>query len=243
MNMAHTTLAARKGQPASRRTVDAPTRVFHWLLALSFLGAYVTAESERFRMLHVTLGYTLGGLLVFRLLWGLLGPRHARLSNLWRKLQGGAGWLRGLRDGAPKLRRAQNLLMALAVALLLALIAPVTLSGYASYQEWGGEWLEELHEFFGNAMLVVVLGHVALVAGLGLLRGGNAVKPMITGRSEGAGPDLVRSNHGLVAALLLAAVLAFWTWQWQSAPDGLLSAGAVSGHAARGGQWRHEDDD
>ena len=129
------------------------------------------------------------------------------------------------------------------VALLLALIAPVTLSGYATYQEWGGEWLEELHEFFGNAMLVVVLGHVGLVAGLGLLRGSNPVKPMITGRIEGAGPDLVRSNHGLVAALLLAAVLAFWTWQWQSAPDGALSAGEMSGHTARGGQWRHEDDD
>ena len=56
---------------------DLPVRVFHWLLALSFAGAWITAESERWRLLHVTLGYTLGGLLAFRVLWGLVGTRHA----------------------------------------------------------------------------------------------------------------------------------------------------------------------
>ena len=68
--------------------VDAPTRVFHWLFALSFLGAYLTADGERFRLLHVTLGYTMAGLLVFRVLYGLLGPRQAGLALLWRKLSG-----------------------------------------------------------------------------------------------------------------------------------------------------------
>ena len=36
-------------------------RVFHWLLVLSFAGAFVTAESERWRLVHVTLGYTVAG--------------------------------------------------------------------------------------------------------------------------------------------------------------------------------------
>ena len=71
---------------------DAPVRVFHWLLAASFIGAFVTAESERWRLLHVTLGYTVGGLVVFRLLWGLLGTRHARF----------AGFVRGPRTKAAK---------------------------------------------------------------------------------------------------------------------------------------------
>ena len=51
------------------RIWDLPTRLFHWLLAASFLGAFVTAESERWRLVHVTLGYTVGGLVLFRLLW------------------------------------------------------------------------------------------------------------------------------------------------------------------------------
>ncbi|MEY3410286.1 MAG: hypothetical protein RIS02_2013, partial [Pseudomonadota bacterium] len=52
----------------SRRIVEMPMRLFHTLMALSFLGAYLTAESERFRLLHMSLGYTLFGLVVFRLL-------------------------------------------------------------------------------------------------------------------------------------------------------------------------------
>ena len=56
---------------------DAPTRVFHWLLAASFVGAYVTSESERFHDIHLLLGYTLLGLIAFRILWGLIGTRYA----------------------------------------------------------------------------------------------------------------------------------------------------------------------
>ena len=109
---------AAAAQP-SRRVIDAPTRMFHWLFALSFVGAYLTAEGERLRMLHVTLGYTLAGLLVFRLVYGLVGPRQVRLSALWSKLSGGTAWLRSLRT-APTLasvnwRQGQNLLLALAV--------------------------------------------------------------------------------------------------------------------------------
>ena len=50
--------------PRQRRVLiwDAPVRVFHWLMVLSFAGAYITAESERWRLVHVSLGYTLAGL-------------------------------------------------------------------------------------------------------------------------------------------------------------------------------------
>ena len=54
---------------------DAPVRTFHWLLVGSFFGAYFSAESETWRLLHVTLGYTMGGLIAFRVVWGLLGTR------------------------------------------------------------------------------------------------------------------------------------------------------------------------
>ena len=60
---------------------DAPVRVFHWLMVLSFAGAYLTAENERWRLVHVTLGYTMAGLVAFRIVWGLVGTRHARFSS------------------------------------------------------------------------------------------------------------------------------------------------------------------
>lgn len=228
----HTTAqAAAATATPGRRVIDAPTRMFHWLFALSFLGAYVTADGESWRLLHVTLGYTMAGLLVFRVLYGLFGPRHAGLGLMWRKLAGAPAWLRSLTQSRSlvgiKWRQGQNLLMALAALALLLMVLPLTLSGYATYNDWdaflGGDWLEDVHEFFGEAFLFVVLAHLALIACLSLLRRKNQALPMLTGRIDGKGPDLVQKNRLWLAALLLLAVLAFGAWEWQQSPNGLIS--------------------
>jgi len=242
---------------ASRRVIDAPTRMFHWLFALSFLGAYVTAESEHWRLLHVTLGYAFAGLLVFRMLYGIFGPRQAGLGLLWRRLAGVPAWLRSLLAArsfaAVKWRQGQNLTMALAIVSMLVLVAPLILSGYGTYNDWdevlGGDWLEEAHELVGNAFLILVLAHVALIAALSILRRQNQALPMFTGRVRGNGPDLVRHNRTWLAGLMLLAVAALGAWQWRDSPRGLIPIGkGVSsldaaahgtGHAGRNGS----DDD
>jgi cytochrome b len=229
--------------PAGRRVTDAPTRMFHWLFALSFAGAYLSAEGERWRAMHVTLGYTMAGLLVFRVLYGLFGPRHASLGLMWRKLGSAPAWVRSLANHSAlrtiDWRQGQNLAMALAVVALLALALPLSLSGYAVYDDWsdligGGEWLEDLHEFFGNTVLIVVLAHLALIAGVSLLRRRNLAAPMLTGRVAGPGPDLVRQPRKGVAALMLLVVLAFGAWQWQQSPNGLVPISAWSAAAEHG---------
>ena len=171
------------------------------------------------------------------------------LGLLWRKLTGAPAWLRTLPQ-APSVtqinwRQGQNLLMALAIVLLLALVVPLTLSGYATYNDWGaalggnwmGEAMEEVHEFFGKALLFVVLAHIALIAGLSLLRRKNQALPMLTGRVEGKGPDLVPKNRTWLAALLLIATLAFGAWQWQQSPSGWVASGTSTE------RQRHHDDD
>ena len=227
----------------SRRTVDAFTRTLHALLALSFAGAYITAESEVFRLVHVSLGYTMGGLLVARLLWGFMGPRYARWSAMWGKLRGLVNWFQGLRAGQASWSQAQNLYMAVSVALLLLVIAPVVVSGYVTYQEWTGDWMEEVHEFFGNFMLMAVLAHIVGVLVLSLLRRRNLATPMFTGRVPGVGPDLVKRNHAVLAAVLLTAVLSFWVWQWQSGSPLQTSGGAGGSHSVSGKAQSEEDDD
>lgn len=229
-----------------RRVVDAPTRMFHWLFALSFVGAYVSADGERWRALHVTLGYTLAGLLALRLLYGLFGPRHARLGPMLRRLAGVRGWLHSAADAARRRtlrgidwRSGQNLLLAAAVVALLVLALPLALSGYAAYSEWG-HWLEELHESFGEAMLAVVLAHVGAIAALSVLRRRNQALPMLTGRVDGRGPDLVKRNHAWLAALLLLAVMTFVAWEWQQAPRGLIPA---QGWGQSTPDASHDDDD
>ncbi len=234
--------------PPVRRTVDAFTRTLHALLALSFVGAYITAESELFRLVHVTLGYTLGGLLVVRLLWGVVGPRHARLSALVGKLRGVGTWWaawRGVRLSEPGeclqvLQQGQNLILPVSVAVLLLAIAPLVGSGYVLFEELTGDWMEEVHEFLGNLMLIAVLVHVGGVVLLSVLRKRNLALPMVTGCVPGKGPDLIRRNHRPLAVLLLLAVLTFWGWQWQTRPQADGSSPGV-GTAQSGGVVAHDD--
>jgi len=147
----------RAATTRGRLVIDAPTRMFHWLFALGFTGAYLTADSEH--------------------------------------------WM-------------------------------------GTYQEWStGEWLEEVHEFFGNAMLALVLGHLALVTLLSVLRKRNQATPMLTGRMPGNGPDLVRSNRAWLAALLLVGVVGYGAWEWQQSPQGLGSGSSMNHEAG------HDEDD
>lgn len=222
----------------TRRVVDAPTRMFHWLFALSFTGAYLTGDSEHWRALHVTLGWTMAGLLSFRVVYGLVGPRQARLGALWRKLTGVPSWLRATLQGnaptAAHWRQGQNLLMGVFIAALLLAVVPLVLSGYATYDEWGGErlghLLEEVHEAAGQLFLMLVLGHLALLAGMSGLRRRNLALPMLTGCSEGNGPDLAKRNHTWLAIGLLLAVLGYGAWEWQNAPSGLLPTASAGQH-------------
>lgn len=238
--------ASPTAAPPRRRVVDAPMRMFHALFALCFVGAYASADSEHWRLLHVSLGYTLAGLLGFRVVYGLIGPRPARLSSLARRLAGLGPWLRGLRRRDPAAasagKSAAPLAMAALMVSLLVIAVPLTLSGFASYQSWGdvvgGDAWEELHEALGTAMLALVLGHVGLLALLSLLRGQNLARPMLSGLVDGRGPDLVRDNRRGLAAALLLGVLAFGAWQWQQAPaagDGTAAGGPAA--------MRSEDDE
>lgn len=230
----NTTMPTQATAPAhtqpipSRRVIDAPTRAFHWLFALCFLGAYLSADGERWRLLHVTLGYTLAGLLVFRVAYGMIGPRHVRLNLLRSKLSSGGAWLHGLGRARAvtdvNWRQGQNLLLALAVVVILLAVVPVTLTGYAAFNDWGwgGDWFEELHEWTGEALLWGVLVHLGAMLVFSLWRRKNLSMPMLTGRTEGRGPDLAQHNHGLLAWALVASVLTYWTWEWQQSPQGLI---------------------
>jgi cytochrome b len=182
--------------PRGRRVTDAFIRMSHWLMALSFTLAYVSGDSERWRLVHVSMGYTLAGLLAGRVLYGLMGPASARLSLLWRRLKGaGAVWCsvrQATRLSHWPWRAAQNLLLPLSIVAILALILPLALSGHATYEDWGtawgGEWaadaLAEVHEAIGQILLVTVLGHLALILVLSLMRRRNLALPMLTGRSD-----------------------------------------------------------
>jgi cytochrome b len=216
---------------------DAPVRVFHWLTVLSFAGAYLTSESEQWRLVHVTLGYTLAGLVVFRIGWGLVGTRHARFSSFVRGPGAIAAYLKGMVQGRPEHHVGHNPAGALAIVALLGLAGLVTTAGWASFNDFGGEWIKELHEGAANVMLAIVGVHVAGVLVGSWMHRDNLIGSMLTGRKTGRPEDAVRSAWRSVAALMVVAVASFWIVQWQGAP----ASGTPAGASASAGHDRDDD--
>jgi cytochrome b len=257
--------------PADRRLIwDLPTRVFHWALAASFAGAYLLSENDGARTFHVMFGYTVAGLVAFRLLWGFVGSTHSRFRDFAYSPLAAVRYLRDLAGGRARDYEGHNPAGSWAIYALLALAGATAVTGWLTYNEVGGEAFEEVHEVLANAWLVMVVVHVAGVIVGSLAHGRNLVATMITGRrsavDEAAAPAMAPSTATasvrpgwVLGSALLATVLGFWTWS-ATTGGGLLLAGAEGGDGAHehggqdvgeggdegnddGDEDEHEDDD
>jgi cytochrome b len=177
------------------RTWDLLIRLFHWTLVAAFFTAYLLEDD--WMRLHVLAGYTVLGLLLFRIVWGLIGTRHARFTDF---VCSPAKTLAYLKDAIAF--RARRYLGhnpaggAMVIALLLNLFATtvtgLALYGYAEFSgplagllgnipEWLGGSLEDVHEFFANFTVLLVLLHVTGVVLTSLQHRENLVHSMFTG--------------------------------------------------------------
>lgn len=204
------------------RIWDAPTRLFHWAIVVLVALQWWTAEEEELE-LHITLGLVTLGLILFRLIWGLIGSSTARFATFVKGPRAVIAYLRG-RAGYVL---GHNPLGALSViGLLGVLVAQIGLGLFASDEDglYGGpfahlidpdlsEEAAELHEDLFDVLLVLIGLHVAAILYYALVKRDNLVGPMITGRRdvpEGVEGMSAASAWRLVVAALLAAALAWW---------------------------------
>ena len=180
----------------SVRVWDLPTRVFHWSLVASFATAFLTAESEKLRDIHVIAGYTLAGLIVFRLLWGFIGGGHSRFAEFLPTPRKLIDYLKSLIDGKPQHYVGHNPAGAVAIFLLLGFGMVAAASGWAVYEDVGGHFMEELHEGAANGMMAIVGIHIAGVIVSSWLHHENLVLAMITGWKTRHGRVSVQAHVG-----------------------------------------------
>lgn len=118
---------------------DVFVRIFHWALVLSFIVAYLTAEEEN--AIHIYAGYTVLGLITFRVLWGFVGGQYARFSNFVYSPSHLIQYLKELKEKKPTHYLGHNPAGGwMIVALLLSLFV-VTLSGLKVYALEEGQGL------------------------------------------------------------------------------------------------------
>lgn len=179
------------------RVWDLPTRLFHWLLVASVSAGWLIGENLSFTNIewHFWLGYTTGGLIVFRIVWGFVGPPSARLSKLFPSPREVRDYLAHVMDRRPSGVAGHNPLGSLSVlALLAALFVQVGTGLFAESDDLfdGGPlsgsvddsvvlFCNAVHEISSKVLLALVLLHVAALVFYLVWKRENLIRPMVTG--------------------------------------------------------------
>jgi cytochrome b len=178
------------------RVWDPAVRLFHWTLAGAFLVAYLT--EDELQAVHLNAGYLIGALILFRLVWGFVGPRHARFGDFVRPPAQVLDYLRrATRFEAPR-HLGHNpaggaMILALLVSLSVTVLSGVALYGTTDFAgplagvfrgELAADVLEGVHEVGANLTLILIGLHLAGVLVSSLEHGENLVRSMFTGRKK-----------------------------------------------------------
>ena len=179
---------------------DPLVRVFHWSLVIAFFIAYFVTE-EDYLQVHIWAGYIVLALVVFRIIWGFVGPKYARFANfIYSPALVLSYLLELLRLRARRYLGHSPAGGAMVLLLLLSLLA-TTITGLVVYgaEHHAGpfaammgslagngeaEWAEELHEFFANLTLGLAILHIAGVLLASFSHKENLARAMLTGRKR-----------------------------------------------------------
>lgn len=222
--------AKLKSDNAGSLVWDLPLRIFHWALAVSLMGSWITAEAGfEWTQTHFLFGYTALGLISFRILWGLVGTTHARFRNF---LSGPKAVIQSLKQ-LPKSTPANGVshighgpLGGWASVVLLALVMTQAVSGLFTSDDifYAGpynsvvsnslaNYLGWLHHTNFNFLLAAVALHLLTVTWYLLVKKENLIRPMLTGRKnlgEKMLPTAIANNlffRGLCIAGSVAAAV------------------------------------
>jgi cytochrome b len=215
---------------------DLPLRVFHWLLAISILGSWLTHRAGPDGFLwHTYFGYTALVLVTFRLLWGFVGPRHARFGSFLRGPRTAWTYVRSLRNPSAQHYPGHNPLGGWMTLFFLLLILTQGICGlfandeiastgplYGYVSDERSDWFTGWHHWLANVLWVAIGLHVLVVVSHLLFMRDNLIGPMFTGRKSGAfiPPQEAIPGSRIVLAIILAAACAgLLTWVVRSAPE------------------------
>lgn len=202
---------------------DLPVRLFHWSLVGLIGFSWWSAENGRTQW-HIWSGLAVLSLLIFRLLWGLVGSSTARFGSfvrgprtVWRYLRDPRGWT----------QLGHTPLGALSVLALLGLLTGQVALGLVLSDEDGtvsaplnrfvsfeaAERARDLHELLFNVLLAFIALHVAAILFYRVVQGKRLTGAMITGRTrvEGEVPAM-RAGKWWAAVLCLLAGIAITRW-------------------------------
>lgn len=200
-------------RPSRRLVWDLPVRVFHLLLGVTFIAAFVLAnldDDSPIFSAHMLLGLVLAFMVLLRVVWGLVGTRHARFRDfvfgpkkvvryLIDAVRGRAAPHAGHNPGA-------------SVAIFAMLLAVLGLAVTGIMMGKGDESAEDLHGLFAYALLAAAIIHIVGVLWHSYRQRENITRAMVDGKKDVAMADAIPSARPIVGLVFLA-LTALWSWQ------------------------------
>jgi cytochrome b len=176
--------AACPSRAAEVRVWDPLVRIFHWSLVAAFAVAW--ASGDEWAGLHIWSGYVVMALVGLRLVWGLIGTRHARFADFIYRPSTVVGYLKDTILLRARRYIGHNPAGGAMVVALLLMLAIISATGVMMTTDafWGVEWVEEVHEGAVNLTVVLVVVHVIGVIVASLEHRENLVRAMLTGRKR-----------------------------------------------------------
>lgn len=176
------------------RVWDWTIRVFHWSLVLLVAAMWWTAD-QGYMMWHKWLGTGLLAVLVYRLVWGLIGPRSARLLGLLPRPSALIGYVKDLANRPYRRSLGHNPIGGLSVLALLSVLFVQTISGMFTVDVNGlasgwfghlisfdvGRAVSDIHDMSFDVLLVLIGLHVLAIATYAIVLKANLIGPMLTG--------------------------------------------------------------
>jgi cytochrome b len=182
--------------PATVKVWDPLIRVFHWSLVGAFAVCYFTQEENY--DLHLWCGYAILGLILFRTLWGFIGPRYARFRQFVYSPRRVAAYLRGVLNRTAERFIGHNPAGGAMILLLLLGNLVITVSGVAldAAENRAGplagfrlftmlDTIKLIHNVSTYATVALVALHVLGTIVESRLHRENLILAMITGRKRG----------------------------------------------------------
>ena len=206
---------------------DLPLRIFHWSFAFTVLASWYTAEQEGELIdIHMQLGYVAIGLLIFRVLWGIVGPKHARFSQFIPSPKALLAYLKN--SCKSEATAGHNPLGALMVIVMIVLIFIQALSGlfinddifssgpyYGSVSSDIEKIMKFLHHNTFDLMIGAIALHIGAIAFYWRVKKQNLVIPMITGKKskeQAKEEDAIPHSKIILACILAIFCVGFVYW-------------------------------
>lgn len=205
------------------RVWDGATRLFHWSIVLLVIVSYASISladgpgATLWMRIHYVSGETMLALLLFRLIWGVIGSETSRFSRFMRSPLAALRHLGDIRKREPDTEIGHNAAGGWMVVIVLLVLAAQVGTGLFAHDDANNagplaqfaakatsDMLSGWHGIIFNVLAALIAVHVLAVIAYAVLKGQNLVRPMITGKKRL--PAATRAPR-MVSPLLAFAVL------------------------------------